>query len=138
MSTINVAEMVKRGMSAEDIQAIIAAEIEATQERMANAEVVAVGKNLAAGGTPTIAEAILVTIEAAKAEMPNVKSLLADESITLAELNEVAVELKPVLEMYDSIIKMSVDMGMTKEDLFKSSGNKSDDQLTAILKGLSR
>ena len=138
MSTINVAEMVKRGMSAEDIQAIIAAEIEATQERMANAEVVAVGKNLAAGGTPTIAEAILVTIEAAKAEMPNVKSLLADESITLAELNEVAVGLKPVLEMYDSIIKMSVDMGITKEDLFKSSGNKSDDQLTAILKGLSR
>ena len=139
MSTINVAEMVKRGMSAEDIQAIIASEIKSVQAKEeVNAEVVAVGKKLAAGGTPTIAEAILVTIEAAKAEMPNVKSLLADESITLAELNEVAVGLKPVLEMYDSIIKMSVDMGITKEDLFKSSGNKSDDQLTAILKGLSR
>lgn len=139
MSTINVAEMVKRGMSAEDIQAIVAEEIKSVQAKAAaNAEVVAVGKKLVAGGTPTIAEAILVVIETVKVEMPMVNFLLEDESVSLEDLNDVAVELKPILEMYDGVVKMCMDMGMTKEDFIKASGSTKDDQLTAILKGLSR
>lgn len=148
MSTlnINVAEMVKRGMSAEDIQATIAAEIKAAQEKevkvAANPDVVAIGEKLVAGGTPTIAELVLLVIETAKAEMPTLKILLEDEDISLEELKGLEVELKPLIGMYDSIIKMSLDMGMTKEDLLKSgeskSGNISGDQLTAILRGLSR
>lgn len=142
MSTINVSEMVKRGMSAEDIQAIIAEEIKAIQAKevkaAVNPQVVAVGKKLVAGGTPTIAEAILVVIETVKAEMPMVKFLLEDESISLEDLNDIAVELKPILEMYDGVVKMCMDMGMTKEDFLKASGNSKEDQLTAILKGLSR
>lgn len=147
MSTVNIEALVKAGKTPEEIAAIVKAEAtkitaETTKAAVVNPEVVAVGKKLVAGGTPSIAEAVLVVIETVKAEMPTVKTLLVDEVITLDELKGLEDELKPVIAMYDGIIKMALDMGMTKEDLLKSSpskgGNMSSDQLTDILKGLSR